>query len=239
MFIVFSSLLISICFFAIIYIYFNLATSIILSLIIFFAIGFFLYKIISDLLEKKFSIIQRLILQGHYQEAVELLKIMKNKYKFWHFFLVNVIDGQIGSIYYIQEDYKKAETFLENSYKKLWISRTMLAIIQYKNKDYKKMDLIFADIVKQSPTQELLWSVWSYCKYQSGYPESAINILIKGKEKIIEVSNHFINNISFIKNKKKMKMKNYGDQWYQFNLEQPINLKNNKVLKKRIRLTRK
>ena len=181
----------------------------------------------------KFKIVQDLILQNKPDEAISFLHILKNKYSLWSLNINKIINGQIGSIYYMQKQYTKSETYLDNSYDKMWISITMLAVIYYIKKDYKKMDNTFLRATNNNSEQEIVWSIWAYCNSQIGEISKSIDIINKGILKIGSDNKMLQVNMLLLKNEKKMKMKPYGEQWYQFHLEEPTHVKN-KIQKRRL-----
>lgn len=153
--------------------------------------------------------------------GIDLLKNIKKKYAIWQFFLSNTIDGQIGIIYFMSKDLQKAQSFLEKSLIKQWNAQAMLGIIAFKKKEYKKMDRIFEKTTKYSPKQGLLWSTWAYCHWKIGNIEKAIEVLSNGQKKLGNSDKYLISNLMNLKNSKKIKMAGYGQEWLQFQLEQP------------------
>ena len=50
------------------------------------------------------------------------------------FLVSSQIDGQIGQLYFMTQQYNKAEKYLKQSFKKNWVARAMLAVLYYKRK---------------------------------------------------------------------------------------------------------
>ena len=144
---------------------------------------------------------------------------MKEKYSYWQLFFCGSIDGHIGSIYYFQRKFVKAKPFLEKSFVKHWSAKAMLAIIYFRDNSFINMDRVFESAVKYSPKESLLWSMWAFCYHKKGYNEKAIYILVRGKNIIGGQDQRLLRNIINLKNDRKMKMKFYGDLWFQFQLE--------------------
>ena len=101
----------------------------------------------------------------------------------------------------------------------------MLAVLYYKTRDYKKMDSAFLAATKYSPKQGLLWSMWAFCNTKLGKNDKAMQILLQGKAKLGSADPRIASNLNNLQNKKRMKMRNYGEQWYQFQLEMSPNLR--------------
>lgn len=165
------------------------------------------------------------IQKGRAGSGIELLRIVKKRYALWQFSVARTIDSQIGIVYFMLKDFKKAKPLLEKSFIKQWNARVALALIAFLKKEYKKMDEIFEKTAKYSPKQGLLWSTWAYCHWKIGNSEKAINILARGQEKLGNLDKYLNINLTNLKNNKKMKMSGYGQEWLQFQLEQPQAMK--------------
>ncbi|MBI5494769.1 MAG: hypothetical protein HY904_07050 [Deltaproteobacteria bacterium] len=142
-------------------------------------------------------------------------------YARWQFFVDKMINSQVGSLYYIQEQYKKAQPLLENSDPRQWIPRVMLALMHYRNKDFTRMDQVFEDAAKYNKKQGLLYSAWAWCHWKNDNTERALQILSRGDGELEGKDDKLKQNLLNLQNGKKMKMKGYGNDWYQFLLEKP------------------
>jgi hypothetical protein len=219
MFTTLVSLIISAAVFALIFSFFGVIGAI-LPAIAALLISFFL---ISRRFAKKLEIatkgLQDDLLKGQIDKAIAGLKDVQNRYGSWQFFLRSAIDGQIGSILYIKGQYQKAKPYLERAFVRHWVARAMLALIYYRERKMKKMDEIFQSTTRYVKKAGLLWSLWAYCVWRNGETERAIDILAKGKAHLNEADPHLSQNLLSLQNHKRMKMKSYGEQWYQFQLE--------------------
>ena len=63
--------------------------------------------------------------------------------------------------------------------------------------------------------------MYAYCLSKINKREDAIKILEEGNKKLKEVDDRIKSNILELRNGRKMRMKAFGDQWYQFMLEIP------------------
>lgn len=202
-----------------IYYYFGIIGAVIPSIFIFVITYWLIYKKVSDILERNMQLIQKLLQKGDYDKAITSLKKIQSKYSKWQFFTKKILNSQIGSIFYVQKKFKQSKPFLVNGFEKSWISMGMLGSLYYINKDIESMENTFKKATKYSPKQGLLWSMWAYCQWKSGNSELAISILSSGKKKIGDIDPILNNNLLNLQNDKKMKMKAYGEQWYQMHLE--------------------
>ncbi|MBH1988525.1 MAG: hypothetical protein I8H75_00085 [Myxococcaceae bacterium] len=159
------------------------------------------------------------IQKGRVDRGIALLEDVKKRFGNWQFFTKSAINGQIGSIYFMRQDFQRAKPFLEKSFAKHWNARAMLAVLYFRKKDFGRMDQIFETAARYSPKQGLLWSTWAYCHWKAGQTPKAIEILASGEKKLGNLDGHLMANLSHLKNNRKMKMNGYGQEWHQFHLE--------------------
>jgi len=159
------------------------------------------------------------LMKGQTERAIKILKNIKERYGKWQFFLSSTIDGQIGSIYYMKGQFQTAKPYLEKAFVRHWVAKAMLALIYYRERKMSKMEEIFKNTTKHVNKAGLLWSLWAYCVWRNGDIERAISILAQGKNIMGESDPHLTQNLLSLQNSKRMKMKSYGEQWYQFQLE--------------------
>lgn len=183
---------------------------------------FLLARRIAKQLQAGMEAVQKEMMKGqnHIDRAIQLLEALKVKFGKLQFFASSSIDAQIGTIYFMKQDFEKAKPYLERSFVRVWHARTMLAVLLAKKKDYVKMDQVMEQAAKYSGKQGLMWSIWAYLHWKAGEKEKAIQVLLRGQEALKDADPHLAANLLALQNGKKMKMKPYGDQWYQFHLEQ-------------------
>ena len=140
------------------------------------------------------------------------------KYGKWQIYVEAQINSQIGSIYYIKRDFSNAFPYLEKSFFKHWASMAMLAICYMKRQKKDLMINTFNKAVQWTPKESLLWSLYAYCLNDGGDTTKALEILEKGLKKLPGDA-QIKENLEALSEGKKMKMRNYGDIWLQFHLE--------------------
>lgn len=226
------SLFLALLTFALVISFFSFTSAILPTLAV-LAISFIvLSRKLSQKIEPIMKDIQNHIMNNKAQTAISLLKVLKSKYGKWQFFLSSSIDGQIGSILYIKSNFNDAKPYLQKSFMRNWVAKAMLALIYYREKKYKEMEEVFVSLTKVVKKSGLLWSIWAYCHWRLGNTQKALDILAKGKTYLKEQDQYLTQNLLSLQNDKKMKMKLYGEQWYQFLLEstpQQMQLKQGKV----------
>jgi tetratricopeptide (TPR) repeat protein len=139
----------------------------------------------------------------------------------WQLGVRSQVDTQIGVIYFLQQEFKKAQPYLERS-KNLghWLGGAMLGVIQYKRKEHDAMRQTLDVVVKRAKSQGLAWTLYAYLLLQIGDREGAQKLLVtavkrtKDDQKVKEA-------LLAVQNGKKINMRAYKEQWYQFHLERP------------------
>lgn len=140
------------------------------------------------------------------------------QYGKWQIYVEGQINSQIGSIYYIKRDFSNAFPYLEKSFFKHWASMAMLAICYMKRQKKDLMIKTFEKAVQWSPKEPLLWNIYAYCLNECGEVTKAKEILEKGLKKLPS-DTQIKENLEALTEGKKMKMRSYGDMWFQFQLE--------------------
>jgi tetratricopeptide (TPR) repeat protein len=148
--------------------------------------------------------------------------IMKEAYSLanWQLFLKSQIDGQIGTVLYAARKYDDAAPFLKNSFSRNWVPQAMLAVLYYKKKKFDQMEETFESAVAHNKKQALLWNLYAYCQWKRNKRDQAIDILNRAVEHV-ENDEKTRKNLKALQNNRKMKMRGWNMQWYQFHLDKP------------------
>ncbi len=213
------SLAISTAVFAVVCFFFGWVGAVLPAVAVLLLSFFLISRKLSKKLEGAIKALQDDLMKGHVDRALGKLKEIKERYGKWQFFLAATIDGQIGSILYMKGNYQNAKPYLERAFVRHWVAKAMLAAIYYRERKFTKMDEVFEHATRYVKKAGLLWSLWAYCVWRNGETERAISILNKGKGHLGEADPHLTQNLLSLQNQKRMKMKAYGEQWYQFQLE--------------------
>lgn len=103
----------------------------------------------------------------------------------------------------------------------LWPAWAMLAFAQYRlGKDFSEVTAIMDKAIAAAPKHGILWSMYGWLLAKEGRMDEAIAILSRGVDAATDDA-HLKENYKLLQNNKKPRMKGYGEQWYQFGLEQP------------------
>jgi len=197
----------------------ELWVGVIASLVVFALV----YILIMRLVMKKFVALmetaQRDVQANRADRAVQ---VMKSAYRFspWQLYVKEQINSQIGTILYLKRDFAGALPYLEKGFVRHWMAMAMLAITYMKKSKPAKMAETFDKATAAVKKEPLLWALYAYCLEKSGEHNKAIQILEKGLKKL-PGDEALDENLHLLNEGKKMKMKAFGDMWYQFHLEKP------------------
>lgn len=191
-----------------------------LGLVVGLALFVYLGRRIQGQLEKIFNHASELIKRQQFDQAIE---VMSRGYKFskWQFLVKGSIDGQIGVLYYMRKKTDKAEPLLKSSGFQHYIAKSMLAIIFWKRGEKQKTKATFQLALKSGRKESLLYAVYAYVLNEMKERDKAIEILNSGL-KACKGDERLLLNRNNLQNNRPMKMKVFGDHWYQFMLERPI-----------------
>lgn len=185
-------------------------------------IGLFIYlgRRTQAKLEKIFNRAGELLKKQQFEPAIE---VIREGYTLgpWQFLVKGSIDGQIGVIQYLRKKNEEAEPLLRSASKQHYIAKAMLAILQWKRGEKKLAKESFAIALKSGKKESLLYAVYAYFLNEIHERDAAIEILNRGL-KVCEGDDRLLTNRNLLQNNKAMKMKVYGEQWYQFMLERPM-----------------
>lgn len=157
-------------------------------------------------------------LQGQrFEKAIRELKDAL-QYGKWQIYVDGQLNSQIGMIYYMKRDFSNAFPYLEKSFFKNWAAMAMLAICYMKRQKKDKMIATFDKAITGSPKESLLWNLYAYCLNESGEATKAKEVIAKGLKKL-PGDGPLKENLENLQQGKKMKMRNFGDMWFQFHLE--------------------
>lgn len=183
-------------------------------------------------LQEVFLASQKELMNGRIEKAIRIMESARSLSR-WQFMINSQINAQVGMIYYIREDDKAATPYLEKAVSRLWIPKAMLGALYFRKKNFDKMRENFEKAVGVGKKQGLAWSVYAWCEWKLGNVDKAIELLDSGAKKLGDDDERLKANLLSLRNGKKVKMKGYGDQWYQFRLEKVP------MVKQRVRYARR
>lgn len=148
--------------------------------------------------------------------------ILKSGYDLgkWQFFVKSQLDAQIGTILFVSQRFDEAEPYLKNAFAKSWVAKVMLGVLYYKRRKFDEMEAAFEEAVTANKKQALAWNVYAYCLWKSKQRDKAIDVLNRAVDQL-DGHDQTERNLKALKNKRKMKMRSFGQMWYQFHLDRP------------------
>ncbi|OGT99205.1 MAG: hypothetical protein A2079_03415 [Geobacteraceae bacterium GWC2_48_7] len=191
--------------------------SLMIAIVVFSAIFFLFSRITMKKVMAAIETAGKDIQGQRFEKAIRELKDAL-QYGKWQIYVEGQLHSQIGMIYYMKRDFSNAFPHLEKSFFKNWVAMAMLAISYMKRQKKEKMISTFEKAVQWSSKESLLWSLYAYCLSETGELTKAKEILEKGLKKL-PGDIHIQENLEHLKQGKKMKMRGYGDLWFQFHLE--------------------
>lgn len=186
------------------------------SMVVFALIFMLLTRIIMKKVGVVMEVAQRDMMANRGEKAVKELQ-SGLKYGAWQIYVKPQIYSQIGTIYYLKRDFKEAVPFLEKGFVRNWVSMSMLAITYMRKNKTSKMIETFDKAVSGNRKEPMVYAVYAFCMDRIGERGKAIEVLKKGVAKTSD--ERLQNNMALLEAGKKMKMKGFGDMWYQFHLE--------------------
>jgi tetratricopeptide (TPR) repeat protein len=197
-----------------------LAFSILIGVIAAAAVFILLVRNASKELEKLNEKAQKALYSQNFDRALRIYESGLNLGKKSPF-IVGQIYGMIGMIHYMRKDNEKAKPALMKASSMNWAAKGMLGVIYLNEKNYSEMDKTFKIMVTSGKKDGLSWALYAYCLEKINRKEEALKILEEGNKKLKDSDDRIKSNILELRNNRKMRMKVFGDAWYQFMLERP------------------
>lgn len=133
----------------------------------------------------------------------------------WQFLIAAQIHAQLGGIEYMQQHYKEARVHLEKAWTRNWMAQAMLAALDFRD-DRKPEALARLEKAKGPAGNEpLFWGLYAWMANESGDRERAIRVADEGLKKSPS-SEALTEMLDALRNKKRVRVKPFGQQWYQF-----------------------
>jgi tetratricopeptide (TPR) repeat protein len=185
-------------------------------------LGLFIYlgRRVQARLERVFNRASEALKKQQFDQAIE---VMKEGYRFnrWQFLVKGSIDGQIGVVQYLRKKTAEAEPLLRSASYQHYIAKAMLGILLWKRGEKKRAKATFQLALKSGKKESLLYAVYAYVLTEMKEKEKAVAVLNQGL-KVCKDDERLLVNRNNLQNNRPMKMKVYGDAWYQFMLERPM-----------------
>ena|SRR5579863_5220552 len=198
---------------------FSFIAAIVPSLVVFLGSYVLLARRIAKLLQAIGKSAEEELMKQRFPQAIKIFE-KGFAYQRWQFFVSNEIHANIGMLHYVAQEFDKARPNLRKSLKQNWLARAMLGAGYFRDKDYSEMETSFEEAVKAGKKEGLAWSAYAWCLDKSGQRDKALKVMARAVE-ANPTDERLKANLTALQNDKKIKMKSYSPQWYQFHLEKP------------------
>lgn len=157
------------------------------------------------------------IVRKRIQKSIKILE-KGYKWKGWHPGIVGQIDGQIGTLLYVDGQNIPATDYLSRASSRNWVARAMYACVAYRRNQVEEMKKIFESALRWSKKEALLWNTYAWCVWKKGDVDEAIDILNRA-QKHVKTDERTAENLNALRNGRAMKMDAWGQEWAQFRLD--------------------
>ncbi len=141
-------------------------------------------------------------------------------YGMFQFGVTKILNGQIGSLYYMGQRFEEAEPYLSKAFLQQTEAQAMYACCLYRKQKFDEMKVAFDKALRLAQRKPLIFNMYAWCLTQQKDINGAIRVLnqCKAFNPKDEVT---LKNLDMLKNSNTMKMTSYGAEWYQYFLEAP------------------
>lgn len=184
------------------------------------ALYIYLGRQIQKQLEQIFTRAGELLKKQKFDPAIA---VMKEGYALAprQFMVKGSIDGQIGVIQFLRQKHDEAEPLLKAASMNHYIAKVMLGILQWKRGEKKACRTTLELALKAGKKESVLYGVYAWILTEMKDRDKAIQVLGTGL-KYCKGDERLQSNLTLLQNNKPLKMKVFGEQWYQFMLERPM-----------------
>lgn len=159
---------------------------------------------------------------ARFDKAIEILSEGFHWEK-WQFLVGAELHANIGILQYVRKDFESAKPHLEKASARGPAgarAKAMLGCLAFQQKDEKAMAAAFEEAIKAGKKEPILWATYAWCLDKLDKRDDSLKILTRAAE--ANPSDEKIKaSLVALKNEKKLKMKAYAPEWYQFHLEKP------------------
>lgn len=136
------------------------------------------------------------------------------------FLLASQLHSALGVLLYTNKDFDEAFPHLKRAFFRDWQAQATLGALLYKREDYAGMEKAFEKAVVSGKKEGLAWCAYAWCLDKAGMRSKAQQVLTRAVE-ANPSDERLKSNLAALQNDKRMKMKAYEPQWFQFHLERP------------------
>jgi len=156
--------------------------------------------------------------QGRFEPGLKLMEsaLLMSK---WQFGIAGQVHGQIGMLMYMQRKWGPSRKHLEQSWKRDWRARSMLAALDHREGKKDSALERMSNLISHGGKDPVFWALYAYIAVEAKKTDVALDVLNQGLKKCKE-SPGLKDLRQSVANKKKLKMKPFAPTWYQYFPEQ-------------------
>lgn len=196
--------------------------SILPAFFVFVAANFLLARRIGRKVQAIAAEAQKELAAQHFDKGVKTLE-SAFQYARWQFFIGAELHANVGVLYFSLKKPKEARPHLEKAGPRgaaAARAKTMLAVLQFQEKDIAGMKATFEKALLANKKDVLAWAAYGWCLDKQDLHDEAIAVFVRASE-ANPTDERLKNSLTALRNKKKLKMRPYGLEWYQLFLEHP------------------
>lgn len=157
---------------------------------------------------------------ARFDKAIEILS-EGFRWEKWQFLIAAELHSNIGILQYVRKEFDAARPHLEKAQARGPAgarAKAMLGALAFMKKDEAAMRAAFELAVKAGKKEPILWAAYAWCLDKLDKRDDALRVLARGVE--ANPSDEKLKGSQVaLQNEKKLKMKAYAPEWYQFHLE--------------------
>lgn len=180
---------------------------------------------------------QEAIRRKRIEKSVDVLK-RAYRWEKWHPAIRGQVDGQIGTLLYVDGQNIPATEYLARTSPRNWIAQAMYGVIWFKRNNVEEMKKSFELAVRYSKKEALLWNVYAWCLWKKDDIDGAIDVLNRGL-KHVPSDARTQRNLDALSNQKPMKMDDWREEWLQFRLDDSAQRQAAAAMQPKVRMDRR
>ena len=138
----------------------------------------------------------------------------------WVFLLRSQIDGQIGTIHFMNRRFEDALPLLEKAWVKHWIAKGMLGVYWFRKHKPEKAFEILDHAIAANKKEGMLYGIKAFMKVRLKDRDGARDVLIAATKKLPQ-SEPIAGSLIRLQNGQDLRMWEFGDVWWNFHLQKP------------------
>lgn len=157
--------------------------------------------------------------QGRSDNAIRVLESGYARCR-WVFLLKSQIDGQIGTIHFMNRKFDEAQPLLEKAWVKHWIAKGMLSVYWFRKHKPEKAFEILDHAIAGNKKEAMLYGIKAFMKIKLKDRDAARDVLIAGTKKLPK-HEALAASLVRLQNGQDLRMWEFGDVWWNFHLQKP------------------